>query len=72
MGFTLGQLVDVSPSPALRPRAVILQPGLGGDMTLPMMAITAKDLDLRGSFRFHAELAVGVALLQPAQISFAG
>lgn len=49
---------------ALRPRAVILQLGLGGDMSLPMMAITAKELDLRGSFRFHGEFGVGVALMQ--------
>ncbi len=49
---------------AMRPRGVILQLGLGGDMTLPMMAITAKELDLRGSFRFHSEFAVGVGLLQ--------
>ena len=49
---------------ALRPRGVILQLGLGGDMTLPMMAITAKELDLRGSFRFHSEFAVGVGLMQ--------
>jgi L-idonate 5-dehydrogenase len=48
---------------ALRPRGVILQLGLGGDMSLPMMAITAKELDLRGSFRFHAEFATGVALM---------
>ncbi len=49
---------------AMRPRGVILQLGLGGDMTLPMMAITAKELDLRGSFRFHSEFTVGVGLLQ--------
>lgn len=49
---------------ALRPRGVILQLGLGGDMSLPMMAITAKELDLRGSFRFHAEFAVAVGLMQ--------
>ncbi len=49
---------------AMRPRGVILQLGLGGDMTLPMMAITAKELDLRGSFRFHAEFSVGVGLMQ--------
>ncbi len=53
---------------ALRPRGVILQLGLGGDMTLPMMAITAKELELRGSFRFHAEFAVGVALMQKGLI----
>jgi L-idonate 5-dehydrogenase len=50
--------------PALRPRGVILQLGLGGDMTLPMMAITAKELELRGSFRFHSEFAIGVGLMQ--------
>ncbi|HEY6919630.1 MAG TPA: L-idonate 5-dehydrogenase [Tabrizicola sp.] len=49
---------------ALRPRGVVLQLGLGGDMTLPMMAITAKELELRGSFRFHTEFALGVGLMQ--------
>ncbi|NBZ86741.1 L-idonate 5-dehydrogenase [Stagnihabitans tardus] len=53
---------------ALRPRGVILQLGLGGDMTLPMMAITAKELELRGSFRFHPEFAVGVGLMRAGLI----
>lgn len=52
----------------LRPRGVILQLGLGGDMTLPIMAITAKELELRGSFRFHSEFATGVALMQKGLI----
>ena len=49
---------------ALRPRGTILQLGLGGDMTLPMMAITAKELSLKGSFRFHDEFATGVSLMR--------
>lgn len=49
---------------ALRPRGVVVQLGLGGDMSIPMMAITAKELDLRGSFRFHEEFAVAVKLMQ--------
>jgi L-idonate 5-dehydrogenase len=49
---------------ALRPRGVIVQLGLGSEMALPMMAITAKELDLRGSFRFHEEFAVAVQLMQ--------
>lgn len=53
---------------ALRPRAVIVQLGLGGDMAIPMMAITAKELDLRGSFRFHEEFATGVGLMQKGLI----
>jgi L-idonate 5-dehydrogenase len=44
---------------ALRPRGIIVQLGIGGDMSLPMLAITAKELELRGSFRFHEEFAVG-------------
>ncbi|MCF1460399.1 L-idonate 5-dehydrogenase [Agrobacterium vitis] len=53
---------------AMRPRGVIMQLGLGGDMNLPMMAITAKELDLRGSFRFHSEFAVGVELMRKGLI----
>ncbi|WOS66218.1 L-idonate 5-dehydrogenase [Sinorhizobium fredii] len=53
---------------ALRPRGVIIQLGLGGDMSLPMMAITAKELELRGSFRFHDEFATGVGLMQKGLI----
>jgi L-idonate 5-dehydrogenase len=53
---------------ALRPRGVIVQLGLGGDMSLPMMAITAKELQLCGSFRFHTEFAVGVGLMQKGLI----
>lgn len=56
---------------ALRPRGVILQLGLGGDMTLPMTAITAKELELRGSFRFHAEFATGVELMRKGLIDVA-
>ena len=49
---------------ALRPRGIILQLGLGGDMNVPVQSITAKELELRGSFRFHPEFAVGVQLMQ--------
>jgi L-idonate 5-dehydrogenase len=48
---------------ALRPRGIIVQMGLGGEMTLPINTIVAKEFDLRGSFRFHAEFAVAVELL---------
>jgi L-idonate 5-dehydrogenase len=44
----------------LRPRGIIVQLGLGGDMSLPMTVITAKELELRGSFRFHEEFATGM------------
>lgn len=53
---------------AMRPRGVVLQLGLGGDMSLPMMMLTAKELDIRGSFRFHDEFAAGVALMRAGLI----
>ncbi|QOK99736.1 L-idonate 5-dehydrogenase (plasmid) [Ralstonia pseudosolanacearum] len=48
---------------ALRPRGIIVQVGLGGEMTLPLNAIVAKELELRGAFRFHEEFAMAVELL---------
>jgi L-idonate 5-dehydrogenase len=48
---------------ALRPRGIIVQLGLGGEMTLPINTIVAKEFDLRGAFRFHEEFAVAVELL---------
>jgi L-idonate 5-dehydrogenase len=53
---------------ALRPRGIVLQLGLGGDMTVPMQAITSKELDIRGSFRFHSEFAIGVELMRKGLI----
>lgn len=57
--------------PALRPRGVLVQLGIGGDMRLPMMQITAKELELRGSFRFHEEFALAVALLRKGLLDVA-
>lgn len=53
---------------ALRPRAVVVQLGLGGDMTLPINMIVAKELELRGSFRFHEEFAWAVQMMQQGLI----
>jgi L-idonate 5-dehydrogenase len=54
---------------AMRPRGVIMQLGLSGDMTLPMMAITAKELSIKGSFRFQDEFHTGVNLMQKGLIN---
>ncbi|WP_421983937.1 L-idonate 5-dehydrogenase [Roseibium sp.] len=53
---------------AMRPGGKIIQLGLGGDMSLPMMAITAKELELKGSFRFHEEFFTAVSLMQKGLI----
>jgi L-idonate 5-dehydrogenase len=48
----------------LRPRGIVVQLGLaGGEISLPMNAVVAKELELRGAFRFHAEFALAVQLL---------
>jgi len=44
----------------VRPRGVIVQLGLGGDMTIPINLITAKEIALRGTFRFHEEFALAL------------
>lgn len=48
---------------ALRPGATMVQLGLGGDMTLPVQAMTAKELQFKGSFRFHTEFFEAVNLM---------
>ncbi|WP_299145358.1 L-idonate 5-dehydrogenase [uncultured Tateyamaria sp.] len=55
--------------PALRPGATIVQLGLGGDMTLPMQAMTAKELQLKGSFRFHAEFYTAVEMMRTGRLN---
>jgi L-idonate 5-dehydrogenase len=47
----------------VRPGGIMVQLGLGGEMTLPMNAIVAKELEIRGSFRFHEEFAMAVELI---------
>lgn len=49
--------------PVVRPRGVIVQVGIGGIGSLPLNVIVAKEIDLRGTFRFHAEFALAVELI---------
>lgn len=53
---------------AMRPRGVIVQVGLSGDMNIPMMQITVKELELRGSFRFHEEFETAIELMRKGLI----
>ncbi|MGB7241852.1 MAG: L-idonate 5-dehydrogenase [Sulfitobacter sp.] len=53
----------------LRPGGTLVQLGLGGDMTVPMQAMTAKEITLRGSFRFHGEFETAVQMMQAGLIS---
>lgn len=54
--------------PLIRPRGTVVQLGLGGDMTLPMQAMTAKELTLKGSFRFHPEFRSAVQMMQSGRL----
>jgi L-idonate 5-dehydrogenase len=47
----------------LRPGAAIVQLGLGGEMTLPINTIVAKELQLRGTFRFDEEFELALRLM---------
>jgi L-idonate 5-dehydrogenase len=53
----------VSAFDVLRPGAVLVQVGLGGDMTLPVNTVVAKEFQMRGTFRFDREFELAVQLL---------
>ncbi|MFM8920878.1 MAG: L-idonate 5-dehydrogenase [Limnohabitans sp.] len=62
--------------PALRagldvimPRGVLVSVGMGGDMSIPMTQLVAKEVDLRGTFRFHPEFANAVQFLNSGLIN---
>ena len=39
----------------MRPAAVVVQIGIGGEMTLMINVLVAKEFELRGTFRFDKE-----------------
>ncbi len=47
----------------VRPGGTVVQLGLGGDVTLPMNLIVAKELNLKGTFRFDTEFELAVQLM---------
>ncbi|RWM89213.1 MAG: L-idonate 5-dehydrogenase [Mesorhizobium sp.] len=47
----------------VRPRGTIVAVGLGGDVSMPLNTAVAKEVSLRGSFRFDAEFAWAVELI---------
>lgn len=54
---------------ALRPGGVVVQLGLRGDATLPINLIVAKEIQLRGTFRFDTEFELAVQLLIRALVN---
>lgn len=47
----------------LKPRGILVQVGLGGDVSIPQNIVVSKEIDMRGSFRFHAEFELAVDML---------
>ena len=52
-----------------QPRGTVIQLGLGGEMLLPQNLVVAKELSIMGSFRFHAEFALAVRLIDERKIN---
>jgi L-idonate 5-dehydrogenase len=51
-----------------RPGATIVQLGLGGDVTLPLSALVAKEIGLRGTFRFQEEFPLALEVMARGDI----
>jgi L-idonate 5-dehydrogenase len=52
----------------LAPRGVLMQLGLGGDMSIPQNMVVAKEIEIRGSFRFHDEFGLAVDLINQRRV----
>ena len=48
----------------LKPKGTLVQLGLGGDILMPLVAVTTKELNIKGSFRFHNEFKLAVHMMQ--------
>ena len=53
----------------LKPRGILVQLGLGGDISLPQNMIVAKEIEIRGSFRFHEEFALAVDMINKRRVN---
>ena len=53
----------------LKPKGTLIQLGLGGDILMPLVSVTTKELNLRGSFRFHLEFELAVNMMKKKLIN---
>ncbi len=53
----------------LKPRGILVQIGTGGEISIPLNVLVAKEFDLRGSFRFHPEFAQAVELMNQRRVN---
>jgi L-idonate 5-dehydrogenase len=52
----------------LRPRGILVQLGLGGDVSIPQNVVVAKEIEMRGTFRFHEEFGLAVDLINQRKV----
>jgi L-idonate 5-dehydrogenase len=52
----------------LKPRGVLVQLGLGGDISIPQNMVVAKEIEMRGTFRFHEEFGLAVDLINRRRV----
>lgn len=52
----------------LRPGGILIQLGLGGELSLPQNLVVSKEIEIRGSFRFHEEFALAVDLINKRRV----
>ena len=53
----------------MRPRGVVVQLGLGGDVSIPQNMVVGKELSICGSFRFHAEFKLAIQLINSGRVN---
>jgi L-idonate 5-dehydrogenase len=53
---------------ALRPRSTLVQLGLGGDISIPQNMVVSKEIEMKGTFRFHEEFSLAVALINKRRV----
>jgi L-idonate 5-dehydrogenase len=52
----------------LKPRGILVQLGLGGNIAVPQNLVVSKEVESRGSFRFHEEFALAVDLINRRRV----
>lgn len=52
----------------LRPRSVLIQVGLGGNISVPQNIIVSKEIEIRGSFRFNEEFGLAVDMINKHRV----
>lgn len=69
-------MIEASGNPAalraglecLQPRGILVQLGLGGDVSVPSGLLASREIEWRGSFRFHEEFGLAVDFINTRRI----